>query len=78
LCKSIVEMITSYFGVDFIQYNLCTLNKLVCRIIAIGNTPPISWDVFADYHYTNFGEVLPFRDRNYEIHFAKYNIAGSI
>jgi len=35
-------------------------NKLGCRIMVIGSTPPVFLWFVVNYHYTSFGEVLPF------------------
>src|SRR5699024_3067886 len=53
-------MIVSYFWVGSISYNSWMLNKLGCRIMVIGSILQSFWFVVINYHYTGFGEVLPF------------------
>src|SRR5690554_5787421 len=57
---SMIEIIASYRWVGSIAYNSLMLNKLSCRIIGIGSSPPVFWFSLVTYHYIRLGEVLPF------------------
>src|SRR5699024_1803619 len=74
---SIAEIIASYFWVGSISYNSWMLNRLGCRIMVMGSTPPVFWLVFVQlplykiWGGTSFFVLwhpCPARDGNYEIH----------
>src|SRR5699024_1510872 len=76
-------MMASYFWVGSISYNSWMPNKLVCRIMVIGSTPPVFMGCFSQLPlYKSWGGTSFFmflspcgrRARNYEIRSLDKNL----